>query len=78
MRQHIYIKTPTADLEEDKPQLPDEEALGVTYNDIDDYLEGKEVSSEAKETIENHYVKMHINVNLLIHVILGLKLESKL
>ena len=41
MRQHIYIKTPTADLEEDKPQLPDEEALGVTYNDIDDYLEGK-------------------------------------
>ncbi|WP_353422427.1 ammonia-dependent NAD(+) synthetase [Staphylococcus warneri] len=54
---HLYEKTPTADLEEDKPQLPDEEALGVTYNDIDDYLEGKEVSSEAKETIENHYVK---------------------
>ena len=58
--------------------MPDEEALGVTYNDIDDYLEGKEVSSEAKETIENHYVKMHINANLLIHVILGLKLESNL
>lgn len=76
MRQHIYIKTPTADLEEDKPQLPDEEALGVTYNDIDDYLEGKEVSSEAKETIENHYVKMHINVNSLIHVILGLKIRK--
>ena len=32
---------PTADLEDDKPQLPDEEALGVTYDQIDDYLEGK-------------------------------------
>ena len=34
---------PTADLEDDKPQLPDEEALGVSYHDIDDYLEGKEI-----------------------------------
>lgn len=54
---HLYEKIPTADLEEDKPQLPDEEALGVTYNEIDDYLEGKEVSSQAKEKIENHYIK---------------------
>lgn len=54
---HLYEKTPTADLEEDKPQLPDEEALGVSYNDIDDYLEGKPVSSEAKATIEQHYIK---------------------
>ncbi|BCU52748.1 NAD+ synthase [Staphylococcus auricularis] len=54
---HLYEKAPTADLEDDKPQLPDEEALGVTYNDIDDYLEGKTVSSEAKETIEKHYVR---------------------
>ncbi|MGO2833853.1 MAG: ammonia-dependent NAD(+) synthetase, partial [Staphylococcus saprophyticus] len=48
---------PTADLEDDKPQLPDEEALGVSYDDIDDYLEGKSVSSESKEIIENHYIK---------------------
>ena len=54
---HLYEKVPTADLEDDKPQLPDEEALGVTYNQIDDYLEGKEVPSDAKTTIENHYVK---------------------
>ena len=54
---HLYEKIPTADLEEDKPQLPDEEALGVSYNDIDDYLEGKPVSSEAKATIEQHYIK---------------------
>ena len=59
---HLYEKVPT-DLEDDKPQLPDEEALGVTYDQIDDYLEGKHISSEARDTIENHYVKMHINVN---------------
>ncbi|PTK66446.1 ammonia-dependent NAD(+) synthetase [Staphylococcus borealis] len=54
---HLYKKIPTADLEDDKPQLPDEEALGVTYDEIDDYLEGKHVSSEARDTIENHYIK---------------------
>ncbi|MCU5746194.1 ammonia-dependent NAD(+) synthetase [Staphylococcus sp. SQ8-PEA] len=54
--QHLYEKVPTADLEDDKPQLPDEEALGVTYKDIDDYLEGKQVPSEAKSIIETHYV----------------------
>ena len=54
---HLYEKVPT-DLEDDKPQLPDEEALGVTYDQIDD-LEGKHISSEARDTIENHYVKMH-------------------
>ena len=34
----LYEKTPTADLEEDRPALPDEKALGVTYQAIDDYL----------------------------------------
>ena len=48
----IYEKIPTADLEENRPGIADEVALGVTYNDIDDYLEGKTVSSEAKEKIE--------------------------
>ncbi|PHK49505.1 ammonia-dependent NAD(+) synthetase [Staphylococcus edaphicus] len=54
---HLYEKVPTADLEDDKPQLPDEEALGVSYEDIDDYLEGRSVSSESKEIIEKHYIK---------------------
>ncbi|WP_419298902.1 NAD(+) synthase, partial [Acinetobacter calcoaceticus] len=35
---HLYEKVPTADLEEDRPALPDELALGVTYDQIDDYL----------------------------------------
>lgn len=53
----IYEKIPTADLEENKPGIADEIALGVTYNDIDDYLEGKKVSSEAKTKIENWWHK---------------------
>lgn len=55
--EHLYVKVPTADLEEDRPGLADEVALGVTYQDIDDYLEGKEVSEEAAEKIENWYLK---------------------
>lgn len=53
----LYMKIPTADLEDDKPLVADEVALGVTYDDIDDYLEGNEVSVEARETIENWYQK---------------------
>lgn len=53
----LYLKVPTADLEEDKPQIPDEVALGVTYEDIDDYLEGKTVSVEAATKIEAWFIK---------------------
>ena len=44
---------PTADLEDDRPALPDEEALGVSYEHIDDYLEGREVPAEARERTEH-------------------------
>ncbi len=54
---HLYEKVPTADLEDDKPQLPDEEALGVTYEAIDNYLEGKGVLPEDAAVIERHYVR---------------------
>lgn len=53
----LYDKTPTADLEEDKPMRPDEEALGVRYQDIDDYLEGHEVDPAAAEKIEGWYIR---------------------
>ena len=53
----LYEKVPTADLEEDKPGIADEVALGVTYREIDDYLEGKKVSVKAQETIENWWRK---------------------
>lgn len=52
---HLYLKAPTADLEENKPGLPDEVALGFSYENIDDYLEGKSVPSEIKMKIEAKY-----------------------
>lgn len=48
----LYTKIPTADLEDGKPLIADEVALGVTYTEIDDYLEGKEVPTDAKQKIE--------------------------
>ena len=53
----LYEKIPTADLEENKPMISDEDALGVTYEAIDDYLEGKQVSDEDRKTIETWYKK---------------------
>ena len=53
----LYLKTPTADLEDDKPLVADEVALGVSYNEIDDYLEGKTVSEKAQQTIESWWAK---------------------
>lgn len=48
-----WTKIPTADLEDDHPALPDEEALGVTYHHIDDYLEGRDVPDAARQRIEH-------------------------
>lgn len=66
--EHLYQKVPTADLEEDRPALPDEAALGVRYQDIDDYLEGKPVATAAAERIEGWYRKTahkrHLPVNV--------------
>lgn len=55
--EHLYQKAPTADLEENKPGLPDETALGVSYRDVDDYLEGRTVSETAAEKIESLWRK---------------------
>ncbi|GIN42301.1 MULTISPECIES: ammonia-dependent NAD(+) synthetase [Heyndrickxia] len=66
--EHLYMKTPTADLEDERPQLADESALGVTYEEIDDYLEGKEVSEQAKKTIEGLYAKSEHKRHLPITV----------
>ena len=55
-------KVPTADLEEDKPALPDEVALGVTYDDIDDYLEGKEVPEASRKQLKIIIYVRRINV----------------
>ena len=53
----IYEKVPTADLEDGKPGLADEIALGVTYDQIDDYLEGRQVVEKSRQVIENWWLK---------------------
>ncbi|MBZ9749296.1 ammonia-dependent NAD(+) synthetase [Deinococcus sp. HMF7604] len=47
-----WQKVPTADLEDSRPGLPDEVALGVTYAQIDAYLEGQLVPDEVRQRLE--------------------------
>ena len=47
----LVKKAPTADLEDDKPQLEDEVALGLTYDQIDDFLEGNEVAKSVEDKL---------------------------
>ncbi|MFC9748160.1 ammonia-dependent NAD(+) synthetase [Streptomyces niveus] len=51
----VWEKVPTADLEDERPALPDEEALGLTYAQIDDYLEGVDVTPELAGRVELVY-----------------------
>lgn len=53
----LVDKTPTADLEELEPGKTDEDALGITYDELDDFLEGKQVTSAVREHIINIYKK---------------------
>lgn len=47
----LVWKVPTADLESDAPLRPDEEVYGVTYDQIDDFLEGEAIDPIAAEHI---------------------------
>ncbi|MFC9787850.1 ammonia-dependent NAD(+) synthetase [Rhodococcus sp. NPDC127528] len=51
-----WSKVPTADLEDDRPALPDEEALGLRYSEIDDYLEGREVTDAVATRLEGMFL----------------------
>jgi NAD+ synthase len=53
----LVFKVPTADLESDAPLRPDEAAYGVTYDDIDDFLEGKPIAPGAQSRIIEQYRK---------------------
>lgn len=55
--ENLYKKIPTADLEDNKPGLSDEDKLGVSYEAIDDYLEGRQVSEKDQQTIEDWFKK---------------------
>jgi NAD+ synthase len=48
-------KVPTADLENLAPGRPDEDALGVEYEALDDFLEGLPVSEDVYRTVLGHY-----------------------
>ena len=55
--EQLVKKVPTADLEELSPGKPDEEAHGVTYQDIDAFLLGRSVPDEAARIIIDTYDK---------------------
>jgi NAD+ synthase len=52
----LYEKVPTADLLDSKPGQADETDLGLSYADLDDYLEGRDVADDVAATIEARYV----------------------
>ena len=54
---HIVRKAPTADLETLAPQKTDEAVLGMSYDQIDDFLEGKNVASEITNRLVEIFEK---------------------
>jgi NAD+ synthase len=51
----VISKPPAADLEALRPQRSDEDVFGISYDEIDDYLEGRSVPAEVAETVESAY-----------------------
>ena len=62
----LWLKVPTADLLDGTPGRADEDELGLTYEQIDDYLEGKPVDADAAARLEGKYLatqhKRHLPV----------------
>lgn len=55
--ENIINKAPTADLESLNPQLSDEISLGLSYDQIDDFLEGKSQDAQADDKLISIYQK---------------------
>lgn len=53
----VITKAPTADLESLTPQKSDEDSLGLTYDQIDDFLEGKSEDTVADDKLLAIYLK---------------------
>ncbi|REJ04955.1 ammonia-dependent NAD(+) synthetase [Microbacterium bovistercoris] len=64
--ERLYLKVPTADLLDGQPGRADEDELGLTYEQIDDYLEQRPVSDDVATRIEGKYLatrhKRHLPV----------------
>ncbi len=54
---YLINKAPTADLESLTPQKSDEQALGMSYDQIDDFLEGKPVDPEITKRLVEIFEK---------------------
>ncbi len=58
--ERLVRKVPTADLEALQPMKPDEHVLGVSYDVIDDFLEGKSVpAADAERIIAAYHRSAH-------------------
>ena len=55
--EQLVNKAPTADLEELAPSKKDEDALGLSYDQLDDFLEGKNNDKSVEEKIIAIYMK---------------------
>ena len=53
--ERLYLKAPTADLLDDNPGQTDEDNLGLSYSQIDDFLEGHDVDDAVAEALEARY-----------------------
>lgn len=54
--ERLYLKSPTADLLDNKPQQSDETELGIEYSAIDEYLLGNSIDPRAEANIEHRYL----------------------
>ena len=53
--EHLVRKVPTADLLDDAPGQTDESSLGLSYDQIDDFLEGKDIDKAAAAVLIEKY-----------------------
>ncbi|WGW13897.1 ammonia-dependent NAD(+) synthetase [Saxibacter everestensis] len=54
--ERLYLKPPTADLLDDDPGQTDEANLGLSYQEIDSYLEGRTVPTVIADAIGRRYL----------------------
>ena len=55
--EQLVAKVPTADLLDENPGRTDEDELGLSYQQLDDYLEGREVPEDVAHRIETIYLR---------------------
>lgn len=52
---HLVAKVPTADLLDEDPGQTDESSLGLTYEQIDDFLEGRSIDEATEARLIDRY-----------------------